>query len=215
MSIAAAYQNATLTNQNTRVVLAVLYLALGLWICCDSVVAVHNAVRQPQDGAHVFIGWRYEHEEFPLLQVVLVFVPRLLIITTSGGFMAAFLHMLLYYTQEPAICLRDIMPESQYPSVDVFLPRYKESWDLFKATLTAALSMNYPKNKLKVYVLDDGRQSPLCQKLESDFRLGSPNSNLGYIQRSNGGKQSPPIAYIAGVDVYFDCYLQPTRKQAT
>jgi cellulose synthase (UDP-forming) len=41
-------------------------------------------------------------------------------------------------------------------SVDVFIPSYDEAEDLIATTLIGARSMHYPKDKLNVYLLDDG-----------------------------------------------------------
>jgi cellulose synthase (UDP-forming) len=53
-----------------------------------------------------------------------------------------------------------IMPMPQdtalYPSVDVFIPTYNESPDIVRITVTAALKIDYPKEKLNIYILDDG-----------------------------------------------------------
>lgn len=50
--------------------------------------------------------------------------------------------------------------------VDIFLPRYKEPWSLYGAVVQTALDINYPADKLTVYVLDDGRNDPVKQSLQ-------------------------------------------------
>ncbi|SMD15183.1 cellulose synthase (UDP-forming) [Fulvimarina manganoxydans] len=42
------------------------------------------------------------------------------------------------------------------PSVDVFIPTYDESTELLTVTIAAALAMDYPRDRLTVYLLDDG-----------------------------------------------------------
>ena len=42
------------------------------------------------------------------------------------------------------------------PSVDVLIPTYNEPVELVTLTLTACTQLDYPKDKLKVFVLDDG-----------------------------------------------------------
>lgn len=42
------------------------------------------------------------------------------------------------------------------PTVDVFVPSYNESAELVAATLAAATTMDYPEEKLRVWLLDDG-----------------------------------------------------------
>jgi cellulose synthase (UDP-forming) len=45
---------------------------------------------------------------------------------------------------------------SKFPSVDVFIPTYNESVEMLEVTVQAAMQMRYPKDRLKVYLLDDG-----------------------------------------------------------
>ncbi|CAN7658962.1 UDP-forming cellulose synthase catalytic subunit [Pararhizobium sp. LjRoot235] len=44
----------------------------------------------------------------------------------------------------------------KYPSVDVFVPTYNEDAELLANTLAAAKAMDYPADKLTVWLLDDG-----------------------------------------------------------
>jgi len=48
------------------------------------------------------------------------------------------------------------------PTVDVFVPTYDEQPSLLRTTLLAALSLDYPKEKLNVYLLDDGGTDAKC-----------------------------------------------------
>lgn len=43
-----------------------------------------------------------------------------------------------------------------WPTVDVFIPTYTEDLEITKVTATAATLLDYPKDKLNIYVLDDG-----------------------------------------------------------
>ena len=45
---------------------------------------------------------------------------------------------------------------SACPTVDILIPSYNEPDDLLEVTLTAALNVNYPAGRVKVYLLDDG-----------------------------------------------------------
>ncbi len=47
-------------------------------------------------------------------------------------------------------------PDAELPTVDVFIPTYNEDEEILAATMAAALSMDYPSDKLKVWLLDDG-----------------------------------------------------------
>jgi cellulose synthase (UDP-forming) len=46
--------------------------------------------------------------------------------------------------------------DKDLPSVDVFVPSYNESQEILSLTLAAAAAMDYPKDKLNVFLLDDG-----------------------------------------------------------
>lgn len=48
------------------------------------------------------------------------------------------------------------------PTVDVFVPSYNEEPELLALTLAAARSMHYPKDKLNIYLLDDGGTDAKC-----------------------------------------------------
>src|ERR1700722_6638287 len=45
-------------------------------------------------------------------------------------------------------------PDSQLPDVDVFIPSYDEDPSILAMTIAAARSMDYPPEKLKVWLLD-------------------------------------------------------------
>lgn len=50
------------------------------------------------------------------------------------------------------------LPKNQdlWPTVDVFIPTYTEDLEITYVTATAAKFLDYPKEKLNIYVLDDG-----------------------------------------------------------
>lgn len=52
--------------------------------------------------------------------------------------------------------LKPAMPQVQWPSVDVFITCYNEPAQMVRETARAALSLEYPVEKLRVYILDDG-----------------------------------------------------------
>ena len=52
--------------------------------------------------------------------------------------------------------LTPAIPSSDYPTVDVFVTCYNEAPSIVEQTAKAALAMDYPATKLRVYVLDDG-----------------------------------------------------------
>ncbi|EWY37749.1 hypothetical protein N825_09215 [Skermanella stibiiresistens SB22] len=53
------------------------------------------------------------------------------------------------------------------PSVDIVIPTYDEEANLLLITLTAAVSLDYPKSKFKVYLLDDGGTAQKCNQADA------------------------------------------------
>ena len=53
------------------------------------------------------------------------------------------------------------IPELELPSVDVFITCYNEPVELVEETARAALAIDYPITKLRVYILDDGNSSTM------------------------------------------------------
>ncbi|MGF1496814.1 MAG: UDP-forming cellulose synthase catalytic subunit [Elainellaceae cyanobacterium] len=64
-------------------------------------------------------------------------------------------------------------PAAQLPAVDVYVPTYNEDVDIVRKTALAAIALDYPEEKKRVYILDDGRKFPerriklrhMCQEL--------------------------------------------------
>lgn len=77
----------------------------------------------------------------------------------------AFLVMVLGYFQVCWVLDRKPAPlpadRSTWPHVDIFIPTYNESLDVIKPTVFAALNLDWPKEKLHVYLLDDGSRRRL------------------------------------------------------
>jgi len=46
--------------------------------------------------------------------------------------------------------------EEDYPVIDVFIPTYNEPEEIVEITVSACKALHYPKNKLKIHILDDG-----------------------------------------------------------
>ncbi|TYP63578.1 cellulose synthase (UDP-forming) [Stutzerimonas stutzeri] len=66
---------------------------------------------------------------------------------------------------------------SLWPTVDVFIPTYNEPLEIVRLTAIAAHMIDWPKDKLRVHVLDDGRRET--------FRQFCEEVGIGYIVRPN------------------------------
>jgi len=69
--------------------------------------------------------------------------------------------------------------EDLLPTVDVMIPTYNEEPDLLEVTLLSALDMEYPKSKMKVYLLDDGGTDQRCKSEDPEFAApaGEPTTS--------------------------------------
>jgi len=71
--------------------------------------------------------------------------------------------LLLGYLQTSWPLKRTIepMPDdvSLWPTVDIYVPSYNESLDVVRDTVLAAQCIDYPRDKIKIYLLDDGKRS--------------------------------------------------------
>ena len=83
---------------------------------------------------------------------------------------------------------------SQYPTVDVFIPTYNESPEIVRVTTVAATQLDYPRDKLRIYICDDGgtqgkRNDPKTGKEAWDrhYQLRQTARELGvhYLTREN------------------------------
>jgi cellulose synthase (UDP-forming) len=60
-----------------------------------------------------------------------------------------------------------LLPDPQdLPTVDILIPSYNEPADLLEVTLLAAVQIRYPREKFKVYLLDDGGTQQKCHALD-------------------------------------------------
>ena len=98
----------------------------------------------------------------------------------------------------------------QWPHVDILIPTYNEPLLVVRTTAFAARNIDYPPDKLHVYVLDDGRRE--------EFRKFCEETEVGYITRTdnkhakagniNSALQKLTSPYVA----IFDCDHVPTRS---
>ncbi|KAJ3318202.1 hypothetical protein HDV06_000745, partial [Boothiomyces sp. JEL0866] len=72
--------------------------------------------------------------------------------------------------------LYKMIREADFPSVDVYVVTYNEDEEIVDATVCAAANMQYPKRKLNIFVLDDGKRDNI--KLMS-LRIQSELESIG------------------------------------
>src|SRR5919199_2346989 len=50
-----------------------------------------------------------------------------------------------------------LYPQEQWPKIDIYIPTYNEDVEIVRKTTLCALAIEYPEDKKRIYVLDDGR----------------------------------------------------------
>lgn len=99
---------------------------------------------------------------------------------------------------------------SQWPHVDLLIPTYNEPLSLVRYTALAALNIDYPQEKLHVYILDDGTRK--------DFQEFAKLAGVGYIVReqhthAKAGNINHALTTMNSPFVaIFDCDHVPTRS---
>ena len=97
-----------------------------------------------------------------------------------------------------------------WPSVDIFIPTYNEPLDIVRTTILAALNIDWPKNKINVFVLDDGNRP--------EFKLFVNEAGAKYITRDDNnyakaGNINNALKMTRGDYIaIFDCDHIPVRS---
>src|SRR5580692_6432356 len=104
------------------------------------------------------------------------------------------------------------LPESEedWPHVDVLIPTYNEPLDVVRYTALGALNMDWPADKMHVYILDDGRRKEFEQfafeaGIGYKIRPDNFHAKAGNINTALKSLNSPYVAI-------FDCDHVPTRS---
>ena len=129
----------------------------------------------------------------------------------------AFAVMVFGYFQVCWVYDRKIAPlpadRSEWPTVDIFIPTYNESIDVIKPTVYAALNLDWPADKLSVYLLDDGSRLT--------FEEFAGEVGAGYIKReehnhAKAGNINHALTVTKGeFIVIFDCDHVPSSDFLT
>jgi cellulose synthase (UDP-forming) len=96
-----------------------------------------------------------------------------------------------------------------WPTVDVFIPTYNEPLEVVRPTIFGAMAMDWPRHKMNVVVLDDGRRE--------EFRAFCEEVGCGYMTRpDNKGAKAGNINHAlsktsAEFILIFDCDHVATR----
>jgi cellulose synthase (UDP-forming) len=104
------------------------------------------------------------------------------------------------------------LPDStlEWPHIDVLIPTFNEPLDVLRYTALGALNMDWPADKMHVYILDDGRRKEFEQfafEAGIGYKTRSDNTHAkaGNINSALKSMNSPFVAV-------FDCDHVPTRS---
>jgi cellulose synthase (UDP-forming) len=118
-----------------------------------------------------------------------------------------YLQMLWPLRRKPAPLPDDT---EEWPAVDLLIPTRNEPLSVVRHTAMAAMNIDWPAEKLNVYLLDDGRRE--------EFRKFAEESGIGYISRDNNehakaGNLNHALAQLnSPLVAVFDCDQAPTRS---
>lgn len=97
-----------------------------------------------------------------------------------------------------------------WPTVDVFIPTYNEPLNVVKPTVLAATGIEWPSDKINIYILDDGKRE--------EFKKFAEQAGVGYMIRpdnshAKAGNLNHALKKTHGEFVaFFDCDHLPTRS---
>ncbi|WP_433972777.1 UDP-forming cellulose synthase catalytic subunit [Tunturiibacter lichenicola] len=126
----------------------------------------------------------------------------------------AFVILLLGYLQTLWPLRRTPVPlperPEHWPAIDLLIPTYNEPLNIVKYTAFAAMNIDWPADKLNVYILDDGKRE--------EFRSFAEEAGIGYMTRDDNryakaGNINRALTQLNSPYVaIFDCDHVPTRS---
>jgi cellulose synthase (UDP-forming) len=196
-----------------------------------SAIVVHFEQHQPNQRAseylHLFLAW------LSIVTTLRYLFYRTAYTLNLDTWVEGFFSLLLYAAELYAIAtlmlsyfqtlrLRNrqpvdlaLLPQQQWFTVDVYIPTYKEDVAIVRKTALAALALDYPEDKKRVYVLDDGRHLPerreelyqMCQDLGCTLltRDNNEHAKAGNINNAMHLTQGELILIL-------DCDHIPSRQ---
>jgi cellulose synthase (UDP-forming) len=123
-----------------------------------------------------------------------------------------FIQILFFFIQvvHPTDRIPPKVADKELPVVDIFIPIFSEPADILYRTIVGCQALDYPAEKKKIYVLDDGHREEIknlaaklgCEYLTRAIRKYGKAGNLNNGLRNSGGE----------VIAFFDCDHVPVRS---
>ena len=133
----------------------------------------------------------------------------LLLLAEILGYFAFITYIYIFYTHKPVKIIPIKKNEENLPTVDVLICTYNEPIDIVFVTIAGAMMLDYPKELLNVYVLDDGHRD--------EFKKLAEELNVHYITReknefAKAGNINNALKYIKGdLFLVLDADMIPKR----
>jgi cellulose synthase (UDP-forming) len=214
-----AYQCVTLRfdwQQQAIVGALTLILGLALFTFSQAYVATLMLIVASMLTTCRYAVWRvtqvYEAVTDPSsdLRILELFFMFLLLAAEMYAFsilLLGFIQMIYPLRRPPAPLPEDI---EEWPEVDLLIPTYNEPLSVVRSTALASINIDYPADKLHVYLLDDGRRQEFrefCERVGIGYviRPDNKHAKAGNINSALKRMTSPLVAI-------FDCDHVPTRS---
>jgi cellulose synthase (UDP-forming) len=201
-----------------QLVLAALTLALAAWVDRSSksyqvtltllLLSVYSTVRYGVWRVSSVVGFfRNPGTHWSWLDAFFICLLLLAECYAFAVLVLGYLQMLWPLRRAPVPLPDD--PED-WPAVDLLIPTYDEPLSVVRFTALAAMNIDWPAEKLNVYILDDGRRE--------EFRAFAEEAGIGYMARDDNrhAKAGNINSALERVDspfvTVFDCDHVPTRS---
>jgi cellulose synthase (UDP-forming) len=201
-----------------QVVLGILTIAVAIWLdrSSSSYLVTLTVMLVSMFSTFRYAYWRYASagrfflDPGSLWSLLDVFFVALLLLAETYAFVILFLGYLqtLWPLRRTPVPLPD--DTDLWPAVDLLIPTYNEPLSVVKYTALAAMNIDWPSDRLRVYILDDGKRE--------EFRLFAEEAGIGYMTRDNnqhakaGNINSALPRLDAPYIAIFDCDHVPTRS---
>jgi cellulose synthase (UDP-forming) len=207
-----------------QTIVAILLMLIGWFVVR---LEQQQTQQQTSEYLHLFLVWlsivttfRYLYYRTSYTLNLDSWVNGSLSILLFGAELYAIATLLLAYFQTLKLKDRQPVDLSAYPkdqwfSVDVYIPTYNEDVEIVRKTALAAMAIDYPPEKKRVYVLDDGRKDlerreklrQICKELGCTM-LTRDNNDHAKAGNINTAMQRTTGELI----LILDCDHIPTRQ---
>ena len=201
-----------------QIVLGILTVALVVWLdrSSSSYLVTLTLLLVSTFSTFRYGYWRiattvnFFHDPGSAVGFLDAFFIIILLVAETYAFVILFLGYLqtLWPLRRTPVPLPD--DPAQWPAIDLLIPTYNEPLSVVKYTALAAMNIDWPADKLNVYILDDGKRD--------EFRRFAEEAGIGYMTRDDNkhAKAGNINCALARLDspyvAIFDCDHVPTRS---